>query len=150
MKKLIIGFILFVLFDFSINLNAQNYKTALGISTDFGEGWTLAGPSLKNYFTKYSYTNVEALFYQNITFFGAYYFYNRPLSIENKLNYYVGGGPAISLADKQAEYWIRPILGLEYNIKPVAINVEWRPALLFYDLSDCLTKRLGAGLKYCF
>ena len=150
MKKVISCYIMFALCEISINLDAQNYKTSIGITSDFGDGWTFVGPSFKNYFTKKSAVNIEGLFHQNVTFLATYYHYNGTISKEYGSTYYIGAGPAVSLANGKSVFWIRPAVGLEFNIKPFALNIEWRPVFSTKDLRDNLLERFGAGLKYCF
>ena len=76
MKKIYLFFLMVSLACFLNNASAQLYKNAAGLSIDFGDGFTLVGPSIKHYFNQHSAVQGELLFGNGATFISAFYHYN--------------------------------------------------------------------------
>ena len=66
-------------------VNAQNYKNALGVVVDLGDGETLVGPQFKHSFDGKNAGNVQVMFGDHITVLGADYTYNQPIGGTNPI-----------------------------------------------------------------
>ncbi len=138
-------------------VNAQNYKNALGVVVDLGDGETLVGPQFKHSFDGKNAGNVQVMFGDNITVLGADYTYNQPFSGTNGLGWYVGVGPQLSFVDggkfeDKTYFAIRPQAGLEYKIPsaPLALHFDWKPWWNLTNDSNFEAGRFSLGFKYTF
>jgi hypothetical protein len=154
MKKLLFTFIAAVALVTSVStVNAQSYKTSLGLGIDFGTGSTLVGPSVKHFFNSNSAIEGDILFGGNSTLIQAFYQYHGDISGASGLKWYVGGGPGVQLYDGGSNFLLRPMVGLDFKIPsaPIGFAFDWRPAMQFYDGgSDFEAARFGLGIKYTF
>ncbi|WP_207420298.1 hypothetical protein [Desertivirga brevis] len=150
MKKLLLLFSLTALLSVT-GAKAQDYKTAVGLSIDFGTGATLVGPSIKHFFNPADAVNAEIIFGGNSTLIQGFYQHHWPLKDAQGLKFYLGGGPGVNLYEGGSTFILRPMAGLEYKIKdaPIALNFDWRPGLFLYDGgSEFEAGRFGIGIKY--
>lgn len=138
-------------------VNAQNYKNALGVVVDLGDGETLVGPQFKHSFDGKNAGNIQVMFGDNITVLGADYTYNQPFSGTNGLGWYVGVGPQLSFVDggkyeDKTYVAIRPQAGLEYKIPsaPLAFHFDWKPWWNLTNESNFEAGRFSLGFKYTF
>lgn len=140
-------------------VNAQNYKNALGVVVDLGDGETLVGPQFKHSFDGKNAGNVQVMFGDHITVLGADYTYNQPISGTNGLGWYVGVGPQLSFVDYGNNYngdktlfAIRPQAGLEYKIPgaPLAAHFDWKPWWNLTNDSNFEAGRFSLGFKFTF
>ncbi|NOJ75209.1 hypothetical protein [Empedobacter stercoris] len=138
-------------------VNAQNYKNALGVVVDLGDGETLVGPQFKHSFDGKNAGNVQVMFGDHVTVLGADYTYNQPFSGTNGLGWYVGVGPQLSFVDggkfeDKTYFAIRPQAGLEYKIPsaPLAFHFDWKPWWNLTNESDFEAGRFSLGFKYTF
>ena len=138
-------------------VNAQNYKNALGVVVDLGDGETLVGPQFKHSFDGKNAGNVQVMFGDHITVLGADYTYNQPISGTNGLGWYVGVGPQLSFVDggkfeDKTYFAIRPQAGLEYKIPsaPLALHFDWKPWWNLTNDSNFEAGRFSLGFKYTF
>ena len=138
-------------------VNAQNYKNALGVVVDLGDGETLVGPQFKHSFDGKNAGNVQVMFGDHVTVLGADYTYNQPFSGTNGLGWYVGVGPQLTFIDKgyyedKTIFGIRPQAGLEYKIPsaPLAFHFDWKPDWRLSNDSDFEAGRFSLGFKYTF
>ncbi|MDM1061569.1 hypothetical protein HXZ62_03205 [Empedobacter falsenii] len=138
-------------------VNAQNYKNALGVVVDLGDGETLVGPQFKHSFDGKNAGNVQVMFGDNITVLGADYTYNQPFSGTNGLGWYLGVGPQLSFVDggkfeDKTYFAIRPQAGLEYKIPsaPLALHFDWKPWWNLTNDSNFEAGRFSLGFKYTF
>ncbi len=149
-----------IFFALNTNVNAQDYRTSLGLGIDFGNGITLVGPSVKHFFNKNAAIQGEVLFGGNSTIIQAFYQHHFPVKGAPNLNFFVGGGPGINFGgsgvnpyDNESAVLLKPMAGLEYKIKeaPLAFNFDWRPTLYLYNgWSEIEPARFGIGIKYTF
>ncbi len=151
MKKLLFGAAL----AFGLmNVNAQEYKSALGVVFDLGDGETLIGPQYKHAFGGNGAGNVQVMFGDHITTVGADYTYNQSFSGTNGLGWYVGIGPQLSFIDHghddKTYFAIRPQVGLEFKIPsaPIAMHFDWKPWWNLTNDSNFEASRFSLGLKY--
>ena len=142
-------------------VNAQNYKNALGVVVDLGDGATLVGPQYKHSFDGKNAGNLQVMFGDNITVLGADYTYNQAFSGTNGLGWYVGIGPQLSFVDYGNDYHvdsdktyfaIRPQVGLEYKIPsaPLALHFDWKPWWNLTNDSNFEAGRFSLGFKFTF
>ncbi len=138
-------------------VNAQDYKNALGIAIDLGDGETLVGPQFKHSFDGKNAGNLQVMFGDHITVLGADYTYNESFSGTNGLGWYVGVGPQLAFVDYGNNYHgdktlfaIRPQAGLEYKIPsaPLAIHFDWKPWWNLTNDSNFEAGRFSLGFKY--
>lgn len=87
-KSISIGLMSLFVFGFS-SLNAQNYRNALGLAIDFGDGPTLVGPQYKHSFDGSNALNAQVLFGNHTTAIGFDYSYNQKFA-GSGLWWYVG------------------------------------------------------------
>lgn len=135
--------------------NAQDYKNALGLVVDLGDGETLFGPQFKHSFDGRNAGNVQVMFGDGITTLGADYTYNESINGANGLNWFVGVGPQLSFIDggrfdDRTDFAIRPQVGLEYKIPsaPLAFHFDWKPWWNLSNESRFEAGRFSLGFKY--
>lgn len=77
-------------------------------------------------------------------------FLYRPLSGE-AFNWYVGVGPYVWIDDP---FWLGAVgeIGLEYHFNsiPIALGVDWRPAISIIEDTDFHAKGFGFNVRYVF
>lgn len=152
MKKLkILTFTIIMFFAGSQQISAQIYNTAAGLSIDFGDGITLAGPMVKHFFNSHNAGQAELVFGNGVSVLQAIYSYNSGISGASGLNWMVGAGGALAFGSGNTELGIRPMAGLEYKITnvPLSLSLEWRPALWITE-GDSDMGRFGMGFKFTF
>ncbi|RYG50305.1 MAG: hypothetical protein EOO01_11015 [Chitinophagaceae bacterium] len=149
LSALAIGFILTATVS-----NAQsNYKTAVGLGIDFGNGSTLVGPSLKHFFTANDVGQFDVLFGNNYTVIEGFYQYHKPIQNAAGLKWFAGAGIGVGLYDGGSNFLIRPIAGLDYKINdvPLSFSFDWRPTISIGNGdSDFEAGRFGLGFRYAF
>lgn len=153
MKKIfLLAFVATVLC--TTNVSAQDYKTAAGLQIDLGNGYTLVGPSIKHFFKENSALEGDVLFGNGITYIQAFYQYQRDIPNAKGLQWYLGGGPSVGLYSGGSNFFLRPMVGLDYKINdvPLALSFDWRPWI--YLGSNGYGSRFTAGafglaFKYC-
>jgi hypothetical protein len=143
-------------------VKAQNYKTALGLGLDFGDGRTLVGPSLRHHFSRNTALQAEVLFGGNTTVIQGFLQYNAAVKGAPGLDWYLGGGPKIQIYDRDRYFfndnytavYLVPMVGLDYKIKnaPLAIAFDWRPSIYVGDNPFLGTEagRFGMAFRFVF
>lgn len=135
MRRILISFI--VAFGMFSILNAQDYKTGIGLRAGFSSGLTIKHFKSRN-------VALEGLFttrWQGFDFTGLYEVHNEAFDVK-QLNWYYGGGAHLGFYNGRYTWWGREgvaytvvgldgILGLEYTFDelPVNIGIDWKPAL---------------------
>ncbi len=153
MKKLIYLTFAFFILTASQSFAQLNYKTAVGLGIDFGDGSTFVGPTIKHFFNTNNAVQGEVLFGDNLTTITGLYQYHGDFKGAAGLKWYLGVGPSFFLYDGGSDIALRPVAGLDYKINgaPLALNFDWRPALIFYENdSQFEAARFGIGFKYTF
>jgi len=156
MKKLFLSLVATLLLAVGSQQAQAQYRNALGLGIDFGNGQTLVGPQLKHFFSRNDAGNVQVLFADNYVLLGADYSYNAPIQGTNGLNWYVGIGPQLTFVDygpkDKTFVAIRPALGLEFKIPsaPLALHFDWKPWWNLTDNSNFKAGRFTLGFKYTF
>ena len=133
-------------------MNAQSYKTGLGIMVDVGDGSTLVGPHVKHFFNANSAAEADVLFGNGVTFIQALYQYNASITGAQGLNWYIGVGPGVALSGNGGGsfFYIRPTVGLDFKVPgaPLSLSADWRPAFLLSEGGGNSIGRFGLGFKF--
>tara|TARA_R110002096_G_scaffold50779_1_gene133050 strand:+ start:167 stop:628 length:462 start_codon:yes stop_codon:yes gene_type:complete len=135
----------------TIATNAQStYKTSVGLALDFGTGTTLVGPSGKYFFAYKQAVLAEVVFGSGITGVTALYAYHDPISGEDDLKWFIGGGPSFTFIDGGTSFSVRPTIGFDYKVKTMPLNFsfDWRPDILISDGDGFEAARFGIGARY--
>ncbi len=157
--------ILFVLlFGFSLisfsQLNAQDYKTALGVRL------SSAGAQINNSITLKQFINdktaIEALFsFGDPIALGALVEFHKPLSAEG-LRYFYGAGGYISFVktyDASAQkngtdpnFGAQGVIGLDYKFPniPLNLSLDWKPELNIVNDINFEASAIGFTARFTF
>jgi hypothetical protein len=138
-------------------LDAQNYKTGIGLRVGTGTGLTL-----KHFIN--SKSAIEGLLvtkWQGFDFAGLYELHNQPFDVDN-LDWFYGFGAHIGFYDGHNEEWgiqgpaysvlgIDGIVGLEYTFMdaPVNLGLDFKPVLNLTGYSG-LWAEFGFSVRYVF
>ena len=131
-------------------INAQAYKSSLGLAVDFGGG-TLVGPGFKTFFSEKMATAAELGFMQGAVGITGLFQYHGSFPNAKGLKFIAGGGTTITLANGGGSaFWLRATTGLDYKIDkaPLALNFEWRPAFSLSGGGGMYPGRFGFGIRY--
>ncbi|MFC6099293.1 hypothetical protein [Olivibacter domesticus] len=157
MRKGFLPLLAVFLLVFLAQESKAQYRTALGLGIDLGDGRTLVGPQLKHFFSANDAGNVQVLFADNNVLLGADYSYNQAIRGARGLNWYIGVGPQLNFVDhgpfgNKTYFAIRPALGLEYKVPsaPLAFHFDWKPWWNLTDESNFEASRFSIGFKYTF
>ena len=153
MRKLLLLAVLAAGLSTTQSYAQANYKTAAGLTVDFGTGITLVGPTVKHFFQENHAGQFEVLFGNNYTVIEAFYQYHGQIDNAAGLKWYAGVGPGVGLYDGGSDFLLRPLGGLDYKINnvPLDFSFDWRPILTFYDGgSDFEPARFSLGFRYAF
>ena|SRR5690606_30170299 len=161
MKKVKLSLVLTAIFCssilmFSKNAQAQQeqYKTAAGLLIDVGDGVSLVGPHIKNFFSANHGGEGALLFGGGLTVLQAQYQYHKGVANADGLQWYLGAGPSFIFGDNSdTEVSLVTSLGLDYKITnaPLSLSFDWRPRMVFYEGdSEFLPGRFGIGLRFVF
>ncbi|MFT4203096.1 MAG: hypothetical protein QM610_04215 [Chitinophagaceae bacterium] len=161
MKKKIFSFAIagLVCLGLHSKVSAQrgaSYQNAIGLFIDAGNGGTLVGPHFKHFFNSRDAGQIMVLFGNNWTRIGAEYSYNAPISGANGLKWNIGVGPQVGFYSNQGysqtDFFIRPMVGLEYKVPqvPIAFGFDWRPDWALTHGSNFEAGRFGIAFKYAF
>lgn len=135
-----------------VSVQAQAYKTSLGVNIDLGEGPTYVGPQVKHFFNQNSAGSASVLFGGNNTALGFDYTYNQGIPGARGLNWFVGVGPHILFYKGGSSFALRPQVGLEFKIPaaPLAMSFDWKPWWQLSQNSNFEPARFSFGFKYTF
>jgi hypothetical protein len=146
MKKA--GFVLFSFLLMGFYLQAQDYKTALGVRLSSSDAALNSGISFKHFFGG---TAVEAL----VTFgdpfaIGALLEKHQPIGPEG-LAWFFGGGAYVGFGDKR-NFGGQGIIGLDYKFQEVPINVslDWKPELNLVQEVSFEPAAVGLSIRFTF
>jgi hypothetical protein len=158
-KTLFIAMIVFFVFAGFNSVSAQdrsatgtNYRNAVGLGIDFGDGLTLVGPSFKHFFSENNVGKFEVLFGDHYTMIQGFYEYHKVLEGAPGLKWFAGVGAGVGLVSDNSAFLIRPEGGLDYKINgvPLSFSFDWRPTFFIADDSDFEPARFGLGFRYTF
>jgi len=132
---------------------AQNYKTALGMRIDAGDGSTGVGFNVKHFFTRNGAVDANLIFFDgNVVGLGAEYQYNAPVAGAAGLDWYIGAGPNFLFGKHSTAVQIRPTVGLDFKIPtaPIDFAFDWRPMFTLNQGTEFTAARFGISLRYAF
>lgn len=130
-----------------------SYTNAVGMRIEIGSDYgTFAGISAKHFFDKNNAGEFQALFGNDITLLEAEYQYHGDIQNAAGLRWYAGFGPGVAIGGGTTDFLIRPLIGLDYKINQVPLNLgfDWRPAFVVTHGSDFNAARFGIALRYAF
>ena len=132
--------------------NSSDYRNAIGLGIDFGNGSTLVGPSYKHFFTENNVGKFEVLFGDNFTVLQGFYEYHKEIENAPGLRWFAGIGAGAGIAEHNSSFLLRPEGGLDYKIDavPLSFSFDWRPTFFIGDNSDFEAARFGLGIRFCF
>jgi len=157
MKKTIVTLSALVLSVLALTVSAQkrgtgtSYVNALGLRVDFGDGGTLVGFSGKHFFSPTGAGEAYVLFGNHTTLIGAEYQYHGAIQNAAGLKWNVGLGPNVAFYEGGgSNFFIRPMLGLDYKIANVPLNLgfDWRPLIRVTHGSDFEPARFGLAFRF--
>ncbi|MHA4894358.1 hypothetical protein ACXZ1K_06365 [Pedobacter sp. PWIIR3] len=156
MKRLFFTFIACAaLLTFSTaKVNAQNYKTGLGLRIDAGDGFTGVGFDVKHFFTRNNAIDANLIFFDgDVVGLGAEYQYNAPIQGVKGLDWYLGVGPNFLFGHNATAVQLRPVAGLDLKVPgaPIDFAFDWRPMFTLNDNYDSVNAaRFGISIRYAF
>ena len=130
----------------TLSVSAQDYDWALGVRGGLFNGLT----AKKNFES----TAIEAgvALYSNSFSVDAVYEWQEPV-IGEGFHLYYGAGAYTNIANKYFGLGAEAVVGLEYRIPinfPLAVSVDYRPAINVLGGFGFNFVNFGVGLKYCF
>ena len=85
--------------------NGSDYRNAIGLGIDFGDGATLVGPSFKHFFTDEHVGKFEVLFGDNYSFLQGFYEYHREIDGAAGLRWFAGIGAGAAIAENNSAFF---------------------------------------------
>jgi hypothetical protein len=159
MRKIVFsGLIVMTLLLGASELSAQrtadgsDYRNAIGLGIDFGDGITLVGPSFKHFFSPNNVGTFEVLFGNHYTIIQGFYQYHKEFDGAEGLRWFAGVGAGAGLQENNSAFLIRPTGGLDYKITgvPLSFSFDWRPTFFIAGDSDFQAARFGLGIRFAF
>jgi len=155
MKKLLL---IVCLFCIGTLAQAQDYGTGIGI-----RGGSANGLTIKHFISNdVAIEGIVATRWNGLNLTGLYEIH-APAFNEPGFNWYYGFGAHLGFWDGDHSHWdddnsnhtifgIDGILGLEYNIREIPINLslDWKPALNIFGDSDFWGDGFGLSVRYVF
>jgi hypothetical protein len=121
----------------SASLNAQDYKTGIGIRAGTSSGLTIKHFTGSNA----AFEGLLTTRWDGFSVTGLYEIHNQAFDVK-RLSWYYGGGAHIGFYNGDNVYWgahgtsymilgIDGIIGIEYTFSeiPINIGIDWKPAL---------------------
>jgi hypothetical protein len=156
MKKIVLTFL--IAFSFVAINYAQDYSTGIGLRAGFESGLTL-----KHFISqKSALEGIVATRWRGVELTGLYEIHNQAFKTE-RLNWYFGFGGHVGFWNGNYAGWGTPgtaytvvgldgILGLEYNLKeiPVNIGIDWKPAFNVLGYSGFWVDGGAVSIRYIF
>ena len=132
---------------FYSEINAQLYDFSLGLRIPY------LGVTGKYFLTKNQ--NIEGMvtsFYSNGIVFTGLYEWNAPAFDVDGMKWYYGVGGHLRMWDREAGLGIDGVIGLEYIIPSIPLNVsiDWKPAFDIITDPGFYFDDLGISVRYIF
>ena len=132
----------------TLTVSAQDYNWAVGVRT-----WGIEGGSLTAKKTLGS-NAIEAglVLRSGLVGVDAAYEWQEPI-IGEGFHLYYGAGAYVNLAKKYFGLGAEAVVGLEYRVPinfPLAVSLDYRPAINLIGGVEGNFWNFGLGLKYCF
>jgi hypothetical protein len=141
-----------------VSLNAQEYKTGIGIRAGTSSGLTIkhfVGP-------KAAFEGLLTTKWDGFDMTGLYEVHNRAFDVEH-LNWYYGVGGHLGFWNGNHVYWGEPgytyavigvvgILGIEYSFSEVPVNIglDWKPVLNLIGEQGLWGDEAAISIRYIF
>jgi len=154
MKKLFL--LIIVSLAYIVNLNAQQYKTALGIRLSSKDAVVNNSVSFKQFFNEK--TAIEALFtFDKRTAIGALLEVHKAIPSTEGLKWFYGGGVYLGFdADKtnpsRSLMGAQGVVGLDYKFSNLPINLalDWKPELNIIDNINFEPSAIAFTMRFTF
>lgn len=136
-------------------VGAQNQSptNAIGLRVDVGNGVSGLGPNYKHKLNRNLSLDAAIVFFEdNLVGLGAQVEQAYPLKGAPGLNWYIGIGPQLLLAEESTSIALVPVTGLEYALQgsPLNISVDWRPNFYLSPGANVDAGRFGLSLRLAF
>ena len=131
----------------------QASSNAVGLRVDFGSGSAGLGPNINHRFKRNLSLDAAIVFFEgDLVGIGAQVEQNFPLKGVPELNWYIGIGPQLLVANENTDVALVPVTGLEYNIpdSPLNFSFDWRPNFYLSPDANVQTGRFGLSLRLAF
>jgi len=160
MKKFLFVPLFAFSFLFVTNINAQDYKTALGVRLSSAAASVNNSISIKHFINEK--TAIEGLFsFGDPLAFGALVEFHKPLSSEG-LRYYYGAGGYLSFVktfdplkqknEIDPNFGAQGVIGLDYKFSniPLNISLDWKPELNIVSDINFEPAAIGFTVRFTF
>ncbi|RLD62669.1 MAG: hypothetical protein DRJ01_05675 [Bacteroidetes bacterium] len=157
MKKLFLILLTVVLVG-GLTANAQDYKTAIGVRGGLANGLTVKHFISNNVAVE----GIVSSRWQGFSVTGLYEIHKQAFKTD-RLNWYYGAGGHVGFWDGSNVDWssnndsytvigVDGILGIEYNIKDIPINIslDWKPTLNIVGYSGFWGDGGALSVRYIF
>ncbi|MBX6380680.1 MAG: hypothetical protein IRZ01_08390 [Thermoflavifilum aggregans] len=144
---------LFPLFAQRAYNRGADYRTAIGLGVDFGDGATGVGISAKHFFTAHDVGEANLLFFPgNLTGLNALYEYHGYIAGAPGLKWYLGMGPQLFFDNNETDFGVRPVLGMDFKIPSAPLNMafDWRPYIQFTHGTGSIAGRFQFAFRFAF
>lgn len=155
MRKILFTFILIT--TMAIAINAQDYKTGIGLRGGFSQGLTI-----KHFLSeKAALEGLLTTRWRGFEMTGLYEVHNTAFDVDN-LRWYYGGGAHIGFWDGNSTWGtigqaytiigIDGIIGIEYSFSeaPINIGLDWKPAINLTGYSGFWGDGGALSIRYIF
>lgn len=141
MKKLLLMFTVLVL---SYGVQAQE------VGIRFGEGYNNVAIDGVFSLGQFSRVHADVSFGDGVGIDALWDFLYRPVGDVEGLDWYVGFGPSFYLGDPFL-FGVSGEIGIEYHFDfPLAVGLDWRPALWIVEDTDFQADVFGLNVRYVF
>lgn len=144
------------IFFFSITLislqhvNAQDYKTALGVRLSSDQAMVNNSVSLKHFLNERSAIEVLLSFSDPLAI-GALYQIHKPFTGTGGLKWFYGGGGYIGFGNS-TNFGAMGVLGLDYKFSniPLNLSIDWKPELNLVSDINFEPAAVGFTVRFTF
>jgi hypothetical protein len=160
MKKLISVSLILVAIAFSSQVNAQAYKTGVGVRLSSSQAMVNNSITLKHFLNEKS--AIEALFsFGDPLAIGALYEVHKPFSTEGLQWFYGGGGylgfvksfnPNKNRDETDVNVGAQGVIGLDYKFAnlPLNLSLDWKPELNLVSDINFEPAAIGFTARFTF
>lgn len=148
-KKLVVLVIAFCAATFS--LQAQDYKTGLGVRLSTAGAVVNNAVSLKHFLNEKS--ALEVLFaFGDPTALGVLYEVHKPLQNTEGLKWFYGGGAYIGFSKPDPLLGAQGVVGLDYKFTnlPLNLTLDWKPELNLTPDINFEASAIGLSIRFTF
>jgi len=150
MKKAVVTFFATTLILVS-QLNAQNYKTALGIRLSTSEAVVNNAVTFKYFLNEKA--ALEAIFaFGDPTALGALFEVHKPINNVENLRWFYGAGGYIGFSRPDPLVGAQGIVGLDYKFPnlPLNLTLDWKPELNIITDINFEPAAIGFSIRFTF